>query len=143
MSNKQILVDGHGGESKIHDRRLLVDTKHGDTTDVDAFGRLRVSNPISLFDNKNIHDRHKNQWEEPIVGAIITYENLVGVFQVAETITGGTSGTTGTVTAVNGGSVTITYIVNHDDFAVGEEITGGTSGATAEGKGFQNLAYQN
>lgn len=104
-----------------------------DTPAVDAFGRKRVSNPVGIFDNKNIHDRRRNQWEEPIVGAILTYENLVGgPFQVAETITGGTSGTIGTVTAVDGGSVTVTYIVNHDDFKVAEEITGGTSGATAD-----------
>lgn len=99
----------------------------------DAFGRFRISNPVGVFENKNIHDRRRNQWEEPIVGAIITYENLqVGVFEVAETVTGATSGTIGTITAVAGGSVTITYTVNHDDFEVGEEIEGGTSGATAD-----------
>ena len=99
----------------------------------DAFGRFRISNPVGIFENKNIHDRGRNQWEEPIIGAIITYENLVGgPFQVAEIITGGTSGTIGTVTAVDGGSVTVTYTVNHDDFVVAEEITGGTSGATAD-----------
>ena len=100
---------------------------------IDFFGRLKVVNPITVFANKNIHNRNKNQWEEPVVGAIITWENLVGgPFQVDELITGGTSGTIGTVTAVDGGSVTITYTVNHDDFAVGEEITGGTSIATAD-----------
>ncbi len=115
----------------VTDRSLHV--KYGDSNTLDAFGRLKVSNPVNLFDNKNIHDRRKNQWEEPIVGAIITYENLVGgPFQVAEIITGATSGTVGTVTAVDGGSVTVTYTVNHDDFIVGEEIEGGTSGATAD-----------
>ena len=104
----------------------------GNSAAVDAFGRWRVSNPISIFENKNIHDRNKNQWEEPIVGAIIEHGTVTGgPFQVSETITGGTSGTVGTVTAVDGGALTVTYIVNHDDFVVGETITGGTSGATA------------
>lgn len=103
-----------------------------DTNNLDAFGRLRVSNPVNLFQNKNIHNRNRNQWEEPIIGAIIEHGAVTGgPFQVAETITGGTSGTIGTVTVVNGGSLTITYTVNHDDFVVGETITGGTSGATA------------
>ena len=107
--------------------------KSADSESVDAFGRYRVSNPANLFDNKNIHNRRKSQWEEPVIGAIIVYSNLAGgPFQVAETITGGTSGTVGIVTAVNGGSLTVTYTVNHNDFEVGEEITGGTSGATAD-----------
>jgi hypothetical protein len=115
----------------VSDRSLHV--KYGDSTAVDAFGRLRVASPFNLFDNKNIHDRHKNQWEEPIVGAIIEHGAVTGgPFQVAETVTGGTSGTVGIVTVVNGGSITVTYTVNHDDFEVGEEITGGTSGATAD-----------
>ena len=103
-----------------------------DSNSVDAFGRLKIVNPVNLFDNKNIHDRRKNQWEEPIVGAIIEHGAVTGgPFQVAETITGGTSNTIGTVTVVDGGALTVTYTVNHDDFVVGEVITGGTSGATA------------
>jgi hypothetical protein len=106
--------------------------KLGRSATLDAFSRLRVSNPVNLFLNKNIHNRNKTQWEEPIIGAIIEHGTVVGgPFQVAETITGGTSGQTGTVTAVDGGALTITYIVNHNDFVVGETITGGTSGATA------------
>ena len=106
---------------------------YGDNQALDAFNRARNANPISLFDNKNIHSDNRNQWEEPIIGALIVYTNLAGgPFQVAEIITGGTSGTIGTVTAVDGGTLTITYTVNHDDFQVGEQITGGTSGATAD-----------
>jgi hypothetical protein len=104
-----------------------------DSNTVDAFGRLRVSNPIDLWGNKNIHNRNKTLWEEPIVGAIIVYENLaVGTPEVGETVTGADSGTIGTITAVDGGSLTITYTVNHNDYEVGEEIEGGTSGFTAD-----------
>ena len=109
-----------------------VSIKFHDTTSKDAFGRLRISAPFDLFSNKNIHDRRKNQWEEPIIGAIIEHGAVTGgPFQVSETITGGTSGTIGTVTAVDGGALTVTYTVNHDDFEASEIITGGTSGATA------------
>ena len=103
---------------------------YGDGPAVDAFQRLRVGNPAAVFENKNIHDRSRSQWEEPIVGAIIVHGTVTGgPFQVGETITGGTSGTIGTVTVVGVGS--LTYDVNHNDFEDGETITGGTSGATA------------
>jgi hypothetical protein len=101
----------------------------GDGAEIDAFQRLRVGNPAAVFENKNIHDRSRSQWEEPIVGAIIVHGAVTGgPFQVGETITGGTSGTIGTVTIVGVGS--LTYGVNHNDFTDGETITGGTSGAT-------------
>jgi len=103
-----------------------------DTESVDSFGRLSVARPINIFDNKNIHDRHEALWEEPIVGSIIVHGTVTaGPFQVAETITGGTSGNIGTVTAVDAGALTITYIVNHNDFVAGETITGSISGASA------------
>lgn len=99
---------------------------------LDGFGRVRVSNPVNLFLNKNVHNRNEILWEEPIVGAIIVHGTVTGgPFQVAETITGGTSGQTGTVTAVAGDNLSVTYTVNHNDFTPTETITGGTSGATA------------
>lgn len=99
---------------------------------LDAFGRIRVSNPVNLFLNKNVHNRNKILWEEPIVGAIIVHGAVSGgPFQVAETITGGTSGQVGTVTAVAGDNLSVTYTINHNDFVPTEMITGGTSGATA------------
>ncbi len=98
----------------------------------DGFGRMRVSQPVNLFLNKNVHNRNKILWEEPIVGAIIVHGTVTGgPFQVAEIITGGTSGQVGTVTAVAGDNLSITYNVNHNDFILTETITGGTSGATA------------
>lgn len=101
-----------------------------DSSAIDAFARLRTATPVSIFENKNIHDRSPSQWEEPIEGAIINHGAVTsGPFQVAETITGGTSGIIGTVTVVGAGS--LTYTVNHNDFIDGETITGGTSGATA------------
>lgn len=99
---------------------------------LDSAGRIRISSPVNLFLNKNEHNRNKILWEEPIIGAIIVHGAVTGgPFQVAEIVTGGTSGQSGTVTAVAVDNLSITYTVNHNDFTVGETITGGTSGATA------------
>jgi hypothetical protein len=103
---------------------------YGDSASLDAFERLRVSYPVAVFENKNIHNRKRSQFEEPMSGSIIVHGTVTGgPFQVAETITGGTSGIIGIVTIVGAGS--LTYTVNHNDFVDGETITGGTSGATA------------
>jgi len=50
----------------------------GDTPSADAFNRLRVSQPITVFENKNIHSRHPTQWEEETngVGASIDWVKL-------------------------------------------------------------------
>ena len=110
--------------------RILAGSDTAKSFTIDSYGRKRISNPVTLFANKNIHNRNKNLWEEPIVGAIIEHGAVTGgPFVVAETITGSISGTIGIVTAVDSGA--LTYTVNHDDFEVGEIITGGTSGATA------------
>lgn len=59
------------------------------------------------------------------------YDTLaVGVFAVAETVTGGTSAATATVTQVIGSDVLVVTPVT-GTFALGELLTGGTSGATA------------
>ncbi|MCK5606561.1 hypothetical protein KAR91_31955 [Candidatus Pacearchaeota archaeon] len=111
-------------------RRILAGSDTAKSFTIDSYGRQRVASPVTLFANKNIHNRNKNLWEEPIVGAIIAHGAVTGgPFVVSETITGSISGTVGTITVVDSGAVT--YTVNHDDFEVGETITGGTSGATA------------
>lgn len=100
----------------------------------DAFSRLRTSEPFGIWDNKNISSRNRNQWEEQISGAIITYNTLVGgPFQVAEEIRGALpSGSIaiGTINTDNGSS-SMNIDADHNDFQVGDTITGQTSGATA------------
>lgn len=76
-----------------------------------------------------------NSTIEPLTGLAATFfwVNLgVGLFVLGETITGGTSGATGTVAFPNTDNqddLGLTGIVGA--FEVGETITGGTSGATA------------
>jgi hypothetical protein len=114
-------LQGEGGGASI---------KFGDSANIDGNNRLRVAGPVNLFLNKNIHTDNETIWEEPMVGAIIEHGTVTGgPFQVGETITGGTSGTTAVLTIVT--ASTVSYDVNHNDFEDGETITGGTSGATA------------
>lgn len=104
-----------------------------DTGIIDAFGRLRSSEPFGVFDNKNVSIRNRNQWEEDITGAIITYNTLVGVFQAAEEIRGTLPADIfpiGTVVTDNGVDAMVIDI-DHNDFQVGDTVTGQTSGATA------------
>jgi len=41
----------------------------GDTPSIDAFGRLRTSEPFTLFDSKQLHDKQPLFWDEQIIGA--------------------------------------------------------------------------
>jgi hypothetical protein len=38
----------------------------GDTASIDAFARLRVSNPVTLFDSQNHYDDHRIHWQTSI-----------------------------------------------------------------------------
>jgi hypothetical protein len=85
-----------------------------------------------VFDNKNISSRNRNQWEEIISGAILTYSGLTGTFQVAEEIRGTLPVDSIAIAIINtddGSSMNID--ADHNDFRVGDTITGQTSGATA------------
>jgi len=102
-----------------------------DSVWVDAFWRSRVSNPVVIFENKNIHTRNETLWEEPITWVIIEHWAITSwPFQVWDIITWWTSWTIWAVTAVNAWSLTIT--VNHNDFEIWETITGSVSWASAD-----------
>ena len=59
----------------------------------------------------------------------LTVNNVTGVFQGNETITGGTSGETTTINTITSPTVFVITLPT-GDFTVGETVTGGTSGAT-------------
>ena len=59
----------------------------------------------------------------------LTLSSVSGTFQVAETITGGTSGTTAKITNISGTTITVSDPTGY--FYQSETITGGTSTATA------------
>ena len=41
-------------------------TKYEDGPTIDAFGRLRVSNPTTIFDSKQIYDNQPLLWDESL-----------------------------------------------------------------------------
>jgi hypothetical protein len=102
-----------------------------DTASLDAFSRMRVSEPFGVYDNKNIDSRNRNQWEEKMVGVKIGYDTLVGgPFQIAEEVrSNGVLVPLGIITADTGSVLTLSC--DHNDFAIGDTLTGQTSGATA------------
>jgi len=59
----------------------------------------------------------------------LTLSNVSGTFAVAETITGGTSGTTAKVTSISGTTMVVSDPTGY--FYQSETLTGGTSSATA------------
>jgi len=43
--------------------------EYGDTPSIDAFDRLRVSEPFTIFDSKQLHDKQPLFWDESIGGS--------------------------------------------------------------------------
>ena len=101
-----------------------------DGPQLDGFGRHRMSAPFGIFESKFLSNRKLPQWTERLTGAIIVHGVVTGVgFAIGETITGGTSGMKGVVTAKTASS--LTYTTSNNDWTDGETITGGTSASTA------------
>lgn len=74
--------------------------------------------------------RQASKQSEPLTNVHdISYTGLSGIFTVGETITGGTSGATGTVTKVVDEGLQYTHTAGF--FKIGETVTGGSSSATA------------
>lgn len=71
-----------------------VNTKPRDSAAVDAFGRLRVSNPFPLFDSKQIFDNQPLFWDESLeAGAGITSAHSTDTASTVITSTDTTAGT--------------------------------------------------
>lgn len=51
--------------------------EYGDTPSIDSFSRLRVSNPFTLFDSKQLHDKRDLFWDEEIGGDATSEHNEV------------------------------------------------------------------
>ncbi len=51
--------------------------EYGDTPAIDPFGRLRVSEPFTLFDSKQLHDKQPLFWDEKIGGSATSVHNSV------------------------------------------------------------------
>ncbi len=64
---------------------------------------------------------------------VMSYDTLVGTFDIGEIVTGGTSGATAVITLNDGTEIIANSVLGV--FEVGETITGGTSAATANTTG--------
>jgi len=99
-----------------------------DGAQVDAFGRLRTGQPFGVYESKLISTRKREHWEERLWGVILAHGTVTGpAFVVGNTVTGGTSGMTGTITAVGTGNITVS--VKNNDWTDGETLTSATSSA--------------
>jgi len=51
--------------------------EYGDTPSIDAFARLRISEPFTLFDSKQLHDKQPLFWDEELAGSATSVHNSV------------------------------------------------------------------
>ena len=64
------------GTSRIGNLNVGIQ-EYGDTSAVDAFARLRISTPYTLFDSKQLHDKQPLFWDEIVAGAATSTHNPV------------------------------------------------------------------
>lgn len=83
----QVIRGGEQFETHIQaDHRGQLLQQGPDSGSVDAFGRVRVSEPFTLFDNISRYDRGLDQWNEIIVGSGIAV-HLPNESSIALTVT--------------------------------------------------------
>lgn len=56
--------------------KVAVD-EYGDTPSIDAFSRLRVSNPYTIFDSKQLHDKSPLFWDELLGGSATSTHSAI------------------------------------------------------------------
>lgn len=65
---------GNAGVTSQDNLKVSLD-EYGDTPSIDAFDRLRVSTPFTLFDSKQLHDKQPLFWDESIGGSATSTHN--------------------------------------------------------------------
>lgn len=70
MSNlrKKINIDSNGNDFLVGDNPGYFRIADGKNPNLDAFGRLRISSPVSLFDTQNQYNDSPLFWETVVVG---------------------------------------------------------------------------
>lgn len=64
--------------------------EYGDTPSIDAFDRLRISEPFTIFDSKQLHDKQPLFWDESIGGSATSTHNVADA-NVSMTVTASAS----------------------------------------------------
>lgn len=80
-----IITPGGGGSLSIPDAGLPI--YFADSASNDAFGRQRVSNPVTLFDSKQLHHKGPRFWDEETSGGSETSIHSSGDASVTMTVT--------------------------------------------------------
>jgi hypothetical protein len=64
--------------------------EYGDTPSIDAFARLRISEPFTIFDSKQLHDKQPLFWDEELGGSATSTHSSINA-ETALTVTNGSS----------------------------------------------------
>jgi hypothetical protein len=64
--------------------------EYGDTPSIDAFARLRMSAPFTIFDSKQLHDKQPLFWDEELGGSATSTHSSINS-ETALTVTNGSS----------------------------------------------------
>ena len=129
-----IVVDAGGSGYSAGDQ-IVVDNSN--TNGTDLAGEISLVNGGFAPETGTLSDEFRVTLEDGTPGApgeilleesFIDYELPTGVLHIGETITGQTSGATGTVVLLNLDIKQIVYNAGSGSFTLGERIVGGTSG---------------
>ena len=128
------MVDAGGSGYSAGDQ-LVVDNSN--TNGAELAGEISLVNGGFAPETGTLSDEFRVTLEDGTPGApgeilleesFIDYELPTGVLHIGETITGQTSGATGTVVQLNLDIKQIVYNAGSGSFTLGERIVGGTSG---------------
>lgn len=69
------------GTSRIGNLNVGIQ-EYGDTSSIDAFARLRIAQPYTLLDSKQLHDKQPLFWDEIVAGTATSVHNPVNACTV-------------------------------------------------------------
>ncbi len=133
---ENIIVDAAGTGYEIGDQLVIDNTN---TNGAALAGEVSIVNGGFIPEDGTLTGEFRVTLEDGTTGApgeilleesTFTYDTASGVFNVGETITGGTSDATGVVINVQLDNKTVVYKAGTGSFTLGETITGATSAKT-------------
>ena len=131
-----IIVDAAGTGYEIGDQLVVTNTN---TNGTGLAGEVSIVNGGFVPETGTLTGEFRVTLESGTTGgpgeilleeSIFTYDTATGIFNIGETITGQTSGATGTVILIQEDIKKVFYKPGTGTFTLGETITGGTSAKT-------------
>jgi hypothetical protein len=135
-SIENIIVDAAGTGYEIGEQLVI---NNSNTNGTGLAGEISIVNGGIIPENGTLTGEFRVTLEDGTTGApgeilleesTFTYDTDSGVFNIGETITGGTSSATGVVINVQLDTKTVVYKAGTGSFTLGETITGATSAKT-------------